>query len=119
MLRAASVPHSASFHVAVIASGGRGKGQALGSHRWYHLCSTLDVADVWTIVPSALMKRLEFIDMNLPLNMDDVELSIESNPFCSWKTATSWKQASSVIGQANLLLCRAHFTLLVDSSGDN
>jgi hypothetical protein len=35
------------------------------------------------------MKRLEFIDMNLPLNMDDVELSIELDPFCSWKTATS------------------------------
>jgi hypothetical protein len=41
------------------------------------------------IVPSALMKRLEFIDMNLPPNMDGVELSTELNPFCSWKTATS------------------------------
>jgi hypothetical protein len=89
MLCATSVPHSASFHVTAIASGGRGEGQALGSHRRSHLCSTLDVVDVRMIVPSALMKRLEFIDMNLPPNMDDVELSTESDPFCSWETATS------------------------------
>jgi hypothetical protein len=66
-----------------------GEGQALGSHRQSCLCSIPYVADVPTIVPSALMKSLRFIDLNLPLSMDNVELSTKSDPFCLWKPATS------------------------------
>jgi hypothetical protein len=87
MLCVTSVPHSASFHEQPLSAAG--EGQALGSHRRSHLCSTPDVADVPTIVPSALMKSLRFIDLNLPLSLDDVELSTESELFCSWKHVAS------------------------------
>jgi hypothetical protein len=36
-----------------------------------------------------LMKSIGFIDPNLPLSLDDVGLSTELEPFCSWKPTTS------------------------------